>query len=672
MKRILSMLLVAATVISMMMVAVPASAEEATSVPENYNIGVETFLGKLSNLSGNIAALRENGLFLRAYGQENNNRNGSGKSLEGLKAGFLVPLDSVGEATDYDITFTANSMRAGAGPYMFYGFGKNENQALNADELCSTMIGNTAKHKIQFATGGLKYCKQGGMSISQDTSEASKALTKIIANVAVGGSTNYNSEITSLGDAVTYKFSVKNNNLVTVTISSGDYSVTCDIDDVAIAGNNKDYFGIVLRMDTYTQTDVLDFLITDIKITSNEETKYEVDFVKTYAAISTVSASAPRAEYAQMSDDGTSVRFVAGVTMTEDIMSQFTEVGFDVVKVEGNNTTHKLTSQKLYTSIRADTMDVSAKELEADYVSAMSVDGLSKTQTYGFAVRGFLKDKFGNIFAGDTNYFEVVNGEISTSTPAEEDIFTTVKVGTYNLHEGGYYELGDSGREAPDFTKIAEDIKDLDVVAFQEIYCNTKGVYGQDPLAIMEEYLERENGCEYYSAYGVATTVNYEIAYPEYNIEAGDVGRLGVGIISKYPIKKTNEYKMTVNNSENNCVLLEAIIDVNGTELAFYSTHNDQSAIDVQLSEIYTQAKNYSRYIVAGDFNYQTWTGFDAAFPDANKVNNADTNIVTTTADQMFDNIIYSGFTKLSGTAKAINTGNSDHYLLTAEIKVLK
>ena len=656
MKRILSMLLVAATVISMMIVAVPASAEEASAIPDNYEIGVDTWLGTANGKTGNVNELRSDGLHMTAY--------------NGLSVGIHIPLDSVYEEIEnaseasYEICINMKSRKVGITPYIYYGFGKKDIIGPNEHLMSNTMNFNNTRFRI-----GNNYISYNNLTTTISNSTVAETISNTTNNVT-------NASDGELGGLVEYKFKISNGVLTEIWVG-GEKLTLGDTYKVTVGETNTDYFGfsVLVEDDSGAWTNYPDFfrmLITDVKITSNEKTKYEVDFVKTYAAISTVSASAPRAEYAQMSDDGTSVRFVAGVTMTEDIMSQFTEVGFDVVKVEGNNTTHKLTSQKLYTSIKADAEEVSADKLNADYISAMSVDGLSKTQTYRFAVRGFLKDKFGNIFAGDTNYFEVVNGEISTSTPAEEDIFTTVKVGTYNLHEGGYYELGAAGTKAPDFTKIAEDIKDLDVVAFQEIYCNTKGVYGQDPLAIMEAYLESKNGCEYYYAYGVATTVNYDTAYPEYNIEAGDVGRLGVGIISKYPIKKTNEYKMTVNNSENNCVLLEAIIDVNGTELAFYSTHNDQSAIDVQLSEIYTQAKNYSRYIVAGDFNYQTWTGFDAAFPDANKVNNAETHIVTTPAGQMFDNIIYSDFTKLSGTAKAINTGNSDHYLLTAEIKVLK
>ncbi|MBR4013935.1 MAG: hypothetical protein IKJ00_06530, partial [Clostridia bacterium] len=501
MKRILSMLLVAATVISMMMVAVPASAEEASAIPDNYEIGVDTWLGTANGKTGNVNELRSDGLHMTA--------------CDGLVVGLWIPLDDVYEgmtdeqkaSASYEITVSAQSCRVGDSPYIHYGFGKKESLALNQLEICNTMTSyTTSRFRVLNA------------ALSADgVNQTSYEVAKTIANPADVNAAN--SSFVGYGGLVTYTFKVEQGIMTKILISDGTNPATLNVTDVTI-GENTDHFGISVRVDDghSNYNDMFPMLIKDIKVTSNEEIKYEVDFVKTYAAINTVSASAPRARYAQMSDDGTSVRFVAGVTMTEDIMSQFTEVGFDVVKVEGNNTTHKLTSQKLYTSIRADTEAVSASELEADYVSAMSVDGLSKTQTYRFAVRGFLKDKLGNVFAGDTYYFEVVNGEISTSTPAEEDIFTTVKVGTYNLHEGGYYELGDSGTKAPDFTKIAEDIKDLDVVAFQEIYCNTKGVYGQDPLAIMEEYLERENGCEYYSAYGVATTVNYEIAYPEYNI----------------------------------------------------------------------------------------------------------------------------------------------------------
>ena len=258
--------------------------------------------------------------------------------------------------------------------------------------------------------------------------------------------------------------------------------------------------------------------------------------------------------------------------------------------------------------------------------------------------------------------------------PARKVIEDTEKhieltVATFNLHEGGYHELAASGTKSPDFTKIGDDIlqNEIDVVAFQEIDCKTRRNFGQDTLKVIAEYLESKTGQKYYYEYGVATTTYYETADPDRRIEAGTTGTIGVGVLSKYPIKEANEYKMTVNNSANNCVLLETVIEVEGENFVFYSSHNDQGVIKTQLAEIYAQAKKHSHYIVAGDFNWHVWQDFDDAFPNTTKANNAGTNIVTTKNGQMFDNIIFSE-NIVGSNAHAIDTGHTDHFLLISDV----
>ena len=254
-------------------------------------------------------------------------------------------------------------------------------------------------------------------------------------------------------------------------------------------------------------------------------------------------------------------------------------------------------------------------------------------------------------------------------TIEDGDKHIELTVATYNLHEGGAHELGNEYQKAPDFTKIAEDIfvNEIDIVAFQEIDCNRGRSFCQDTLKIIAEYLESKSGQKYYYAYGVATTIEYTEDDASMNIKAGTTGITGVGILSKYPIKETNEYKMTVNNSVNNCVLLETVIEVEGEEFVFYSSHNDQGVIKTQLAEIYAQAKKHSHYIVAGDFNWQKWQDFDDAFPNTTKANNAGTNIVTTKNGQMFDNIIFSE-NIVGSNAHAIDTGHTDHFLLISDV----
>ena len=264
-----------------------------------------------------------------------------------------------------------------------------------------------------------------------------------------------------------------------------------------------------------------------------------------------------------------------------------------------------------------------------------------------------------------------VSGLPARKVVQDTDKHVELTVATYNLHEGGCHELGNEYAKAPDFTKIADDIynNQIDVVAFQEIDNTTKRNYGQNTLKIIAEYLESKTGQKYYYEYGVATTTYYDKADPQRNIAAGTTGTIGVGVLSKYPIKQANEYKMTVANSQNNCVLLETVIEIEGEQFVFYSSHNDQGTIKTQLAEIYAQAKKHSHYIVAGDFNWQTWSDFDDAFPNTTKANNAGTNIITTKNGQMFDNIIFSQ-NIVGSNAHAINTGNTDHFLLISDVVI--
>lgn len=262
-----------------------------------------------------------------------------------------------------------------------------------------------------------------------------------------------------------------------------------------------------------------------------------------------------------------------------------------------------------------------------------------------------------------------ISGLPTRKTVADTDKHIELTVATFNLHEGGAHELGNSYSRSPDFTKIADDIYDngADIIAFQEIDYNTNRNWGQDTLRIIAESLESRNGQKYYYAYGKATSGVYETNGT--HVPAGEEWWCGVGVVSKYPIKEIKEYPMTVMNSKNNCVLLETIIEVEGEEFAFYSSHNDQGTIKTQLAEIYEQAKNHSHYIVAGDFNWQTWSDFDDAFPGSTKANNAGTNIVTTKNGQMFDNIIFSAGIEGSN-ARAIDTGHTDHFLLLSDVVI--
>lgn len=262
-----------------------------------------------------------------------------------------------------------------------------------------------------------------------------------------------------------------------------------------------------------------------------------------------------------------------------------------------------------------------------------------------------------------------VEGLPSRKTIVDTDKHIELTVATYNLHEGGAHELGNNYSRSPDFTKIADDIfnNGADIIAFQEIDCNTNRNWGQDTLKIIAESLESRTGHKYYYAYGTATGGVYETNGA--HVPAGEKWLCGVGIVSKYPIKEVKEHPMTVMNSKNNCVLLEAIIEVEGEEFAFYSSHNDQGTIKTQLGEIYAVAKKHTHYIVAGDFNWQTWPDFDDAFPGSTKANNAGNNIVTTKNGQMFDNIIFSAGIEGSN-ARAVDTGNSDHFLLLSDVVI--
>ncbi len=264
--------------------------------------------------------------------------------------------------------------------------------------------------------------------------------------------------------------------------------------------------------------------------------------------------------------------------------------------------------------------------------------------------------------------------------------YIELTVGTYNLHEHGYHEIGGMGTTKPQLDLIAMDITayETDVVCFQEIGNGTVESGAQDMLKVICDYLEEYTGVKYYYAYGVATkgTYTHEDIQKWANATHSDQpwGRptfalpgsdwtSGVGIISKYPILSTKEHRLS--GTGNNTVLLEAVLDIHGKEVPFLSSHNEQGIILTQLVETYAVVEDYPIYVLGGDFNWSTWSDFHYAFMNTiTMVNDVHSNLQTTKNGYRFDNFIGPKDTVEFYDYEAHDTKHSDHFFLVTEVRL--
>ncbi len=252
-----------------------------------------------------------------------------------------------------------------------------------------------------------------------------------------------------------------------------------------------------------------------------------------------------------------------------------------------------------------------------------------------------------------------------TESPKKQYTEKTFRMATYNMYLGG------AGSANRDMTRFVNDIieNDLDVIAFQEVYKHYSPFFYQDPMKIIQEKLA-EAGYEYQYCYAAC----------EGSEEEGE-RMAGNAVLSRYPIVDYKDIALTKPEQlPEGWVpawrLLEAVLYIDGKEVAVYSVHCDQGLIKTQLSEIYKCAKEHDAYIIGGDFNYPT---SDAGFADFNiafnndiiMANNASNPLQTTTGGgYKFDNILVSRDRCTIKNITVKDTGNSDHCLLYADVTV--
>lgn len=225
-----------------------------------------------------------------------------------------------------------------------------------------------------------------------------------------------------------------------------------------------------------------------------------------------------------------------------------------------------------------------------------------------------------------------------------EDKEMTVKIATYNIKISG--EMVNH-----DYSILAKDILDsgAEIVALQEVDNNTSRNGNQDTV----KELLKHTGWKY-SYFGDAI--------PRLG------GFYGNAIISKYPIiSAEHEYLPQEHSSSQRRCVINAKIDVNGLTFNCFVTHCQQKEIVVQLNKIYEIAKSHTPYVVMGDYNWSDYSTFESIFKDASLLMNNSNKRPTTLDNYSFDNMIISNGIEY-GKMSVINTGHSDHYMLTCEI----
>ena len=241
--------------------------------------------------------------------------------------------------------------------------------------------------------------------------------------------------------------------------------------------------------------------------------------------------------------------------------------------------------------------------------------------------------------------------------PKEEPTEMKLRIGTYNIANGA--------KVGHDLQKIADDIlsMELDIVGLQEV----------DKFATRSKYLDTMKtlseltGYEYYY-YTVAINIGGDEA------TYGQKGEYGTGILSKYPIKSGEDYKLNSQGYEQR-MLGHAEIEVGGKTLHFFNTHLSWETDSVraaqfkQLDEIISE---YDLCILTGDFNQRSLAegdNFSYLYPTNCEDNPLETYKGTDWNTLCIDNILYTReFTLLD--SRVVDNNHSDHCLLVAEFEL--
>lgn len=232
----------------------------------------------------------------------------------------------------------------------------------------------------------------------------------------------------------------------------------------------------------------------------------------------------------------------------------------------------------------------------------------------------------------------------------------TLNIGSFNIA---------GGREVnKDLRVLADDIleQELDIVGLQEVDYNASR---SDYVDFMKE-LSTYTGYKYYQFY---EAIDFTEMFDDHT------GSYGIGILSKYPITSYENIKLTETDKAawiEGRTLGHAVIDVNGTEINFFTTHLTIRSDSIRATEFQTlneKLNTYKNVILTGDFNNDTLDEFDA-ITNLEKVNNIDNPFETYPENHRYiDNVIYSSeFSLVEGSeGMRVNT-HSDHYMFYATL----
>ena len=225
--------------------------------------------------------------------------------------------------------------------------------------------------------------------------------------------------------------------------------------------------------------------------------------------------------------------------------------------------------------------------------------------------------------------------------PTEEGV---LRVASYNIRLGGMWY-------GYDMEALAEEIRNsgADIIGLQEVDNNTDRNRYQETMKLLGE----------------------ELGYYYYFNQVSELegGGYGDGILSRYPITDVKEIPLQmVSQYATYGELTVAAIDVDGTEVLFGNTHFFE--IDAEVSKVFQQIydvmKDHDPFVVVGDFNNQYFEAFNSTFVDCTVANQG---TYTTNENTCPDNIVLSPSIEMVDFV-VTNTNASDHYLLTADIRL--
>ena len=220
-----------------------------------------------------------------------------------------------------------------------------------------------------------------------------------------------------------------------------------------------------------------------------------------------------------------------------------------------------------------------------------------------------------------------------------------VNIGSYNIRHGA--------DAAFDMQLIGKNITDksLDIVGLQEV----------DQNAI------RSNHLDTMKELAVATGYEHYAFFKAIPLRGG---AYGVGILSKYPILKTECYLLDSEGTNEQRVLGRAAIDVEGETVQFFVTHLSYESTETrarQFKQINEVLKDFENYILTGDFNTEDFEEF-RLIEGAELVNDTDRRVPTFPSKMLaIDNIVYDAKNLRFDAPMTVSKSYSDHYMLYAK-----